>query len=302
MTFVAEPSREPIDRTGGNRIWRIDTPAGPAVQKLYRERRGHLRGLCTRVLERALRRKSSSAPRSRCETERRLLSLWAEAGIDVPAPIASGHSALHGGDQLLLEFVDGATLASLLAGAELRRLQRDELLTRFAATWCHRHRLALQTGDARFVHEHGSFQHVLVAGERLVTIDLERAFRQRRILPLVSKEIAGYLRSLFKRVDLETYRWDVAMLARGYGATRILAAAVNEYLHNPSRVRRWIWAADRLRHTLRRGVAPKYQALEVLEQVLRDRHPEAFAKRRPRPRRATGSPMRGSDPSPARSA
>jgi hypothetical protein len=261
----------------GNRIWRVETASGPAVQKLYGERSGRPRSLGKTAVEPLLRLKTTSSARSRCSTERRLLALWAEAQIDVPADIGARHPELIRDGVLLLEFVDGRSMLIVLGEKRLAQAEREDLLRRFAAGWSRRHRLAVETREAGFVQEHGTFQHVLVAGNRLVTIDLEQAFRRTRdTMPLVSKEIAAYLRSLWGPLDAETFRRDLESLVEGYDAREILAAAVDEYLHNRSRFRRWVWALDRM-HNAHRGRG-KYTALQVLEEILRERYPDAFSR------------------------
>ena len=112
----------------GNRIWRVETPSGPAVQKLYGERAGSLRSLGKTLIERLLRLKSTSSARSRYRTERHLLALWAEAQINVPADIGSRHPELIRDDVLLLEFVDGRPMLIVLAEKRLAQPQRDDLL------------------------------------------------------------------------------------------------------------------------------------------------------------------------------
>ena len=53
----------------GNRIWRVETSSGPAVQKLYGERAGILRSRGKTLIERLLRLKStSSAPTCCCSS------------------------------------------------------------------------------------------------------------------------------------------------------------------------------------------------------------------------------------------
>ena len=46
----------------GNRIWRVETPSGPAVQKLYGERAGSLRSLGKTAVSHARRGADIVAP------------------------------------------------------------------------------------------------------------------------------------------------------------------------------------------------------------------------------------------------
>jgi hypothetical protein len=111
---------------------------------------------------------------------------------------------------------------------------------------------------------------VIVAEDRLVTIDLEQAFRPRRdVLPLVAREIVAYVRSLAKKVDAAVFRADVEALVAGYPHRELLEAAVREYLHSPRPLRRLLWSLDRKLRRDRHRELGKYRSLEVLADVLR---------------------------------
>lgn len=258
-------------RLDGNRSWRIETPKGPALQKLYCARGGALGGLVRELLIALARTKTSARPRARRDTERRLLHLWRARGVDVPADWTDDLPQFGAPDVAVLEFVEDAVpLWDLVVRPGLDEERRADVLRRFAAAWGRRHAEALRTGDAGLVQEHGTIRHVLVAGDRLVWIDLEQAFLAREdVSPLLAKEVAGFLRSLWKRAGEERYRLDLAEIVPAYGDPTVLRAACDEYLR-PRGARRVLWAVDRALRNERRRRA-KYGALEALDEELRRR-------------------------------
>jgi len=258
-------------RLRGNRIWIVPTPDGTVLQKLYAPHDAGPRYWVRLLLERVVRAKTPTTVAARLATERDLLAVWCAAGCDVPADLTTRLPGLAHPRVTVLEHVHGPLLGRLLASGRLSRDERDDLLRRFAAAWGRRHGLALERRAARLVQEHGTFLHVIVSGERLVTIDLEQAFRPRRdVLPLVAKEIVAYVRSLAKGADPEVLRSDLEAIVAAYPRREILAGAVREYLDSPSPWRRIVWRLDRRFRRDRRRALGKYRALEVLRDVLAD--------------------------------
>jgi hypothetical protein len=255
----------------GNRSWRIETPKGPALQKLYRERGGALSVLVREILIAAARTKTSQRARARRATERRLLRHWRERGFTVPQDWTEDLPAFGGPDVAVLEFVEGAVpLWDLLVRPALDEERRVAVLRSFAAEWGRRHAEAVRASDAELVQEHGSIRHVLVAGDRQVSIDLEQAFLPcRDVRPLVAKEIAATLRSLWKRVGEERYAKDLAVVVAAYPDPSLLRGAADAYLRARG-ARRLMWAIDRALRNERRRRA-KYGALERLDEELRHR-------------------------------
>jgi hypothetical protein len=252
-------------RLDGNRIWRVETPQGPVLQKLYAERGGAVRSRVRELFSRLRGGKTGTRAAARRATEARLLALWREAGLDVPADLSARHPDLANERTLVLECVPGPLLSELLADRSRPRAERDALLARFARAWSRRHRLARERGEAGLVQEHGGFQHVIVAGERLVTFDLENAFLPRaELLPILAKEIASYLRSLLRGNDADVTRADLAALVAHYEDHELLRAAARHYLENASLWWRAVWAVDRWREMRRARRAGKYHVMEML--------------------------------------
>ncbi len=253
----------------GNRIWIAGEAGRPVLQKHYGARAGLL-GSVARSLGTSLRRrKTGISPRARRRTEALLLELWRSRGLDVPRDLSAEHPGLSGERTLVLEFFRGAPLGNILRETRFDRTARSDLLRRFAASWGARHAIALSSGDARFVQEHGTFDHVLTDGVRFVTIDLEQGFLAGGpVMPLLAKEVAGYLRTLWQRTDEATFAGDLAALIAGYPDRAVLARAAEEYLASPSPFRRLLWRLDRALRRRRRSGDAKYAPLRALRAAL----------------------------------
>jgi hypothetical protein len=201
-----------------------------------------------------------------------MLELWRAAGIDVPRNLSAEHPELHHQDTLVLEFVDGPLLSRRLVDPDTTSVRGQELIARYARELGHRHRLALDRREPGLVHEHGGVQHVLVAADRFVTIDLENAFLSRAaVAPLIHKELATALRSIARIVKPERFEELLPIFMEAYGQPELAAGAVRHYLHAPNPLRRLVWAIDRLREQRRGRRGGKYRVLRALEQHLRER-------------------------------
>lgn len=206
--------------SGGNRLWRVETPAGPALQKLYGSRTGPLRDRWRGLLSRIIRGATSTTPAARLRTERETLALWRDAGIDVPGDWTGRFPGLAGEGVVLLEWIEGTPLDRVLASG---KGDRAALLRRWAGAWGRRHGIAVARNDGRFVQFHAGLMHTLVAGDRLVAIDLEQAYLPGPpVLPRIGREAAAVAKSLSKCGGEE----DFAVLAAGYPDPALLRAAL----------------------------------------------------------------------------
>ena len=122
-------------RLDGNRLWRIETPAGPLLQKYYVEKGGRLRSGWRSAWSRLLRGATGSGAAERWRVEGETLAHWRAAGVDVPADRTAEFPRYAGERVRLLEWIEGRTLAELLAGAGLAGEERSALLRRAAAAW-----------------------------------------------------------------------------------------------------------------------------------------------------------------------
>jgi tRNA A-37 threonylcarbamoyl transferase component Bud32 len=255
-------------RLDGNRIWRVPDSQGALVQKLYAGRKDFLRRFFRNLGLLFFPLVSSATATGRWQTERSLLRTWREAGIDVPRDLTDEHPEFAGPRVTVMEYVEGEALGNVLRNLDQPREERDELLRRFAAMWGTRHGLALKTGRPEFVQAHATILHVMVAGDRLVTIDLERHQHSRHILPLLAREIGNYLRTLLKRVPEDVFRRDLAAIVDGYPHREILVDAIGEMRRSPNLLRRLGWAMDRQRKIRRHRKKSKFVAMELLAEAL----------------------------------
>jgi hypothetical protein len=185
----------------------------------------------------------------------------------------------------VLEFVEGPLLDERLRDPALAEPARAALLGAFGAAWGRRHRLALSLREPALLQEHGTLQHVLVAGPpdapRLVTFDHENAFaRAGDVEAHLAKEVASVLPSLYRSqprpasARLATEAKDARLAAdlravlAGYGDPAPLRAACAHYLRPRGALWRLICRIDRAREERAGLRAGKFRLLELLERAL----------------------------------
>lgn len=192
------PSLEPPAR--GNLLLLRETSDGrPAALKVYRRRRGALREAFARVSHCLFEGKRSPSAWGRRETERRSIKLWQRHGFDVPALLQDAPPPeLEGLPCTWFEYVPGPPLFGRLLDPGVSATRKEALVRELACSSRRRHALALELHEPLLLHEHPTTKHVLVSGERLVTIDLEGGYRP-EFSPEVAAglEVAGVVRSLW---------------------------------------------------------------------------------------------------------
>jgi hypothetical protein len=283
-----EDERDPPASLDGNRVWRVDTPAGPVLQKYYAERGSFLHAWGRELGSRLRGAKTGTRAAARRATEARLLALWREHGCAVPADLSAQHPELANERTLVLEFVEGPKLSDRLRDPALDGAPRAKLLADFAAAWGRRHRLAIERREPGLVQEHGTLEHVIVAGAagapRFVSFDHENAFRRSDVEAHVSKEIASVLTSLYRaqpraageRVATEAkdarFREDLRAVISGYGDPAPLWGTCERYLR-PQGLWALVCRIDRAREEKAGKRAGKFRLVGLLEEVLRASNP-----------------------------
>jgi hypothetical protein len=253
----------------GNRLWIVKAGAETVIQKLY----GARYGLPRRFLTALAGRKTGCGPKARRQAEAAGLALFTTHGFPVPRDRSAEFPSLASGSVLVMEFVAAPPLGDILRERLFDRGRRSELLRRFSAGWCARHRKALELPEPGLIEEHGTFDHVLVDGDRFVTIDLEQAFRPGQpVAPLIAKEVAGYLRSLWNRTSTGTFAADLEAIVAGYPDRELLRRAAEEYIGGQDRRPKLRWRLDAFLRKLGRRGEGKYAPLIALAGRLAREH------------------------------
>lgn len=248
--------------SGLNAVYLIQRPDGPAILKTYSNRRNHWESFWTN-LGNWFGGRTGYTARDRHRTESASLALWRAAGLDVPRLLPDPPGLRLDLPHLCMEFVDGELLSAHLADEHVPLPERDATFVRFLESWAARQALAAERRDARLIQEHGSFEHVLRAGDRLVTFDLEVAFRRRRPVPAARvAEICGYLRSLFRLLPEPVARHFFDLAVARHPRREFLQEVPRLLLRNPAPVARLLHAFDRRRR--KPGSWHKFRIAEML--------------------------------------
>ncbi|MEM7262540.1 MAG: hypothetical protein AAF488_11160 [Planctomycetota bacterium] len=190
---------------GGNQLFVYDVAGNRRVLKVYRRRGGAFGEVIKSISHRVFERKLGVTAGSRCETERRTLQLWNDAGFDVPEfyedPVPAG---TRGEPCLWLEYCPGPSVADVFEDPDVPFDRRRELMVRVAETMGRRHRLAIERDDPLLIPEHASIKHVIVFGDRLVQIDFENGYGDGfDVIEAACQELSGTLRSVARKAEPE---------------------------------------------------------------------------------------------------
>lgn len=260
-------------RGGDQAVVKIDTSRGAVVVKRFGRRRTRVREALIQIGHWTFAGKTRIAPERRCRTEREALLLWARHGFDVPRLVNLDLDPLIRGPYVVLEYLPGRTVHDVLADPAVTEHDKLRFLARFSAAWGRRHALAIETREPRLIHEHGSFRHVLVSGERLVTFDFEIGWTRKGIVPyLVGREIASFVRSL-ARVSAGAFEARLAALLREYPDHALFREATQCVVRARNPIR---WLSLRIERFTRRGSATsKLRLLADTDEALRSFAPGA---------------------------
>ena len=249
--------------SGLNAVYRIQRPDGPAILKTFSNRRNHWESFWTH-LGNGLSGRTGYTARDRHRTEAANLALWRAAGLDVPRLLPDPPGLRLDLPHLCMEFVDGKLLSAHLADEHVPLPERDATFVRFLECWAARHALAAERRDSRLIQEHGSFEHVLRSGARLVTFDLEVSFWRGRPVPAARvDEICGYFRSLFRLLPEPLARHYFDLAVARYPRREFLREVPRLLFRNPAPVVRLMHALDR-RKKRKPGTWHKYRIAEML--------------------------------------
>jgi hypothetical protein len=240
----------------GNMLFRCAEPAGDVFLKVYRRRKSRWSDFWGDVSERWFERKRGVTAARRRDTEAAAIAAWRAAGFDAPRLLAYERPQWIGDHPFLaMEFVEGPTLHEALADPARPSAQKREWIDQLAREQARRHRCALEGGERLLVQEHAMARHVLVAGARLVTFDLEHAYQPDFPLSVaLTFELCSTVRSL-ERSDAAY----VDAFVASYPERKILEESCRVFRSSSVR-----WRLYRRYEARKRGAASKTAAMERL--------------------------------------
>ncbi len=194
-----------------------DSGAHKYVVKCYGRKRSHWREMLG-AISNYLSGRSSSRPLGRFNTEKIVLQVWREYGFDVFKQPKDLESTEINKPHLVLEHVKGQTLLSYFADPRISKENKLNKLKRFIPEWGRRHHIDLESGNRFLIQEHPSFKHVYINdGGRFIFFDFETVYTTWHSLPsLIGREIAGYVRSLYKVIPSEEFNEFLELLIEEY--------------------------------------------------------------------------------------
>jgi hypothetical protein len=261
-----------IDRSRGGGacqgIFLLSTRDRRVVLKVFGPKHGPV-ALTLAKWDRRISGRSAPDPISRFQTERKALEIWRQHGfevfqslegtvdIDIPFPF------------LVLEYVEGPTLKNFFRDPGIPSGQKRRVLKQFLPDWGRRHLSAGQTANRFLIQAHASFKHVLFGDDgRLITFDFEEVFTERYSPAfLIGREIAGYLRSLYRVSSAADFDAYLDILLDHYRPTAFLSYPYTYFFCHPNPLLRAFYAVLR-RFPVNRQDNSRYSVIRRLQHRL----------------------------------
>jgi hypothetical protein len=273
--LAAEWSVRRLDQSRGGDpcqgIFLLATKDRRAVLKVFGPKHSPL-ALPLARLDRRFSGRSAPDPASRFHTERSVLEIWRRCGFDVFRSLEGTVVIDIPFPYLTLEYVEGPTLKNFFGDPGISSGQKRRVFRRFLPDWGRRHLLAGQTADRHLIQEHASFKHVLMSSdERLISFDFEEVFTERYSPAfLIGREIAGYLRSLYRVSSAADFDAYLDVLLDHYRPAEFLAYPYTYFFRHPNSLLRGAYAIMR-RFPANRRDNSRYSVIRRLQRRLGQR-------------------------------
>lgn len=266
--LVLPPGASVLDASGrggtGNVTLFFGAVQPPLVLKLYRTRRSLCRELLHDFSDRFQEGKRGARALTRWATERAAIAAWNSAGFAVPRIVDRPLPDTVTPPATWLEWIDGVLLSERLRDASVAVATKLDWIAAYAAETGRRHRHAIAAGETLLIHEHPGPQHVLVAGKRLVTFDLENAFAPRfPVLEAAAQEAAGFLYALDRLMGADADMF-LTSYVRAYGQGSLLPRLAHHIVSGRGWYRRIKRFSDRRRRHGKGKTAAMEKALAIM--------------------------------------
>ncbi len=253
----------------GNYLYKVPFGDGFVVVKIYRGSRSAFLYWKKTIGNVLLTGRSSHLPRSRFRTEMDCLRVWEQHGF----------TCFRTRPEIEVEGVprDLCMVFDYTPGRHFRDYFRDETVPleerlgtwrRFIFEWHRRHRIAVDTSDARLIHENGDVKHVMLWNGGFLYFDFEMVFTSRDVRGLVGREILAYMRSAGRFFGEEMYGRMLDVLAEHYPDKVLLLAAWETAFRNRNLFLRLARALDRVLKPGNRKRFSKYNVARDLRRRL----------------------------------
>jgi hypothetical protein len=239
------------------------------IVKCYGRKRSKWREILG-TLANYLAGKSSLRPLDRFETEKKVMKTWHDHGFHVFKQSEVEDFIGIKEPHLVLEYVRGQTLLSFFADPHVGKDEKTAMLRRFIPEWGRRHHLAMKSGNRLLIQEHPSFKHVFVNDTgQFFAFDFETVYQApHRLASLIGREIAGYVRSLYKVTAPEEFSGFLDIIIQEYPHREYLLYPFRFFFRHPNPIMRMLYSLDRRRprHQKRHS---KYPVARMLGEHLR---------------------------------
>ncbi len=252
----------------GNFVWKVPLHGGHAVLKVYYGSRGWPL-YARKTVGNLITGRSSHMPRTRLATEVSCIELWEKNGFRcfrmIPQVTVEG---LPRDGYMVYEWTPGRHFRDYFRDGAIPLEERMATWRRWLPEWQRRHRLAVDTGDPRLIHENGDVKHVMLWRGGFVYFDFEMVYRSRRVRMLVGREIVTYMRSVGRFFGEEMYQGMLRDLVDRYPDRALLHSAWEHAFDDPNPAWRLARAVDRNLRPKHRDRWSKYRVGAEIKALL----------------------------------
>ena len=184
---------------GRQGVVRCELGGQTVALKFYGRKRRFLRSQLRDLGHRVYRQRSGTGLWERQRTERETLDLWRREGFHTPR-CAELLDCPAGWEVpfLVLEWIEAPSMWDLIEVGDPSP-EGVERMTWLAQELGRRHDRVLEATEPRLLHQHPILEHVLLDGDRLVTIDHELvSICSDRLDEQVGRELMGWIRSIYQ--------------------------------------------------------------------------------------------------------
>ena len=253
----------------GNWLYKIPFRGDWAVLKIYFGNRNPLLHWKKSFGNLFITGRTGHLPRTRCKVEVECVNLWEKHGFTCfkMYPEVKFSDVPEGG-YMLFDYVPGIHFRTYFRDESVPLEERMETWKTWLPIWARRHKLAVELGEPRLIHENGDMKHVMLWKGDFVNFDFEIVFRSKDIRDLVGREMLAYMRSIGKAFGDEMYDLMMDGIIKWYPDKAMLMEAYIHGIENRNPVMRFFRRLDRMFRSANKKQYSKYNVAFDLKRRL----------------------------------